>query len=119
MSYNTTRRRSFTTLQRASFFEQHKGVCYLCGQKIDGTREKWEIEHIIPREIMGKDADEDSNLALAHASCHRAKTRDDKATISKSNRVRAKHIGARPPSTWQSRPFNHRSEPRVRDINEA
>lgn len=105
MAYNQTRRRTFTTLQRAAFFERHKGVCYLCGQKIDGAREKWEIEHIVAREIMGQDADEDSNLALAHASCHRTKTRDDKAAIAKSNRVRAKHIGARPASKFQSRGF--------------
>lgn len=120
MAYNQTRRRTFTTLQRAAFFERHKGICYLCGQKIDGIHEKWEIEHIIAREIMGKDADEDSNLALAHVSCHRAKTRDDKAAIAKSNRIRAKHISAnRPKPSWQSRPFNHRPEPRIRDINEG
>lgn len=118
MTYNTTRRRSFTTLQRAAFFEQHKGICYLCGQKIDGVREKWEIEHIIPREIMGKGADEDSNLALAHASCHREKTAHDRQAIAKSNRVSAKHRGAKAPSKWQQRPMSARPAPRVRDINE-
>lgn len=117
MSYNTARRRSFTTLQRAAFFEQHKGICYLCGLKIDGTREKWEIEHVIAREIMGRDADEDSNLALAHASCHKAKTAQDKAAIAKSNRVAAKHIGAhRPKQKIPAKPFGGFGS-NSRDIN--
>lgn len=95
MTYNRTPRRRFTDLQRKRFFEEHHGVCYLCRAKIDGVREKWEIEHVIAREIMGEGADEDANLALVHASCHKVKTAADKAAIGKSNRIRAKHIGAR------------------------
>lgn len=101
MTFNHCPRRRFTDLQRVAFFNAHKGICYLCSQKIDGTREKWEIEHIIPREIMGTDADKDDNLALAHADCHRAKTAIDRKAIAKSNAVQAKHIGAhRPKHNW-------------------
>lgn len=106
MTFNTNRRRTFTDLQRAAFFEQHKGICYLCGQKVRAPGEKWEIEHIIAREIMGEGADDDSNLAIAHVDCHRVKTAHDKATIAKSNRIRAKHIGAhRSAHPIPNRPF--------------
>lgn len=106
MTFNRTRRRTFTDLQRAAFFEQHKGICYLCGMKVRAPHEKWEIEHIIAREIMGAGADDDSNLAVAHVDCHKAKTAQDKAAIAKSNRVRAKHIGAhRPKHPIPNRPF--------------
>lgn len=117
MSYNTSRRRTFTTLQRAAFFEQHKGVCYLCGLKVRPPHEKWEIEHIIAREIMGKDADENSNLAVAHVDCHKAKTKQDKGAIAKSDRIAAKHIGAhRPKQKIHSKPFGGFAS-NARDIN--
>ena len=91
-------RRSRTTLQRAAIFDAHNGLCHICGEKIDGTREAWELEHIIPYALMRDDSDE--NLAPAHVSCHRAKTRKDKGDIAKSNRVRAKHFGAKAPSRF-------------------
>lgn len=101
MTFNNAQRRRFTDHQRVAFFEAHKGICYLCNQKIDGTREKWEIEHVIAREIMGEGADEDANLALVHQDCHREKTKADRAAIAKSNAVRAKHMGAhRPKHNW-------------------
>lgn len=118
MSYNTTRRRTFTDLQRASFFLEHKGTCYLCGHKVHTPHEKWEIEHIVAREIMGHGADEDSNLAVAHVECHRKKTAQDKEAIAKSNRVRAKHLGAhRTAHPIPSRPFGGFPS-NSRDINE-
>lgn len=91
-------RRSWTPRRRLALFEAHKGRCHICGDKIDGTREPWEIEHIIPIALGGDD--DESNCAPAHASCHKGKTSTDKGQIAKSNRVRAKHHGAhRPKST--------------------
>lgn len=91
-------RRKRTSLQRAKIFEEHKGVCHLCGQRIDGTREKWELEHVIPYELTRDDSDE--NLRPAHVTCHKAKTAQDKKDIAKAKRVSAKHTGAyRPKST--------------------
>lgn len=117
MSFNRTRRRTFTTLQRARFFEERKGVCYLCNMTIR-VGEPWDIEHRVAREILGDGADDDSNLELAHRACHKAKTREDQAAIAKSNRVRAKHLGAhRPKQKFPSRPFGG-FKPRVRDIND-
>jgi len=111
VTFNPAPRRKFTTLQRAAFFRDHGGICYLCGGKINAAAgEAWEIEHVIAREIMGRDADEDSNLALAHKKCHASKTAQDRRTIAKSNQVQAKHIGARPPSRWPQRPKSPRRE---------
>ncbi|MFY0682595.1 MAG: HNH endonuclease [Thalassovita sp.] len=87
------KRRQRTTLQRAKIFETHNGTCHICHAKIDGTREKWELEHIIALELSHDDSD--ANLAPAHASCHREKTRRDKGMIAKAKRVRAKHLGGR------------------------
>ena len=85
-------RRKRTPLQRAAIFKAHEGVCHICGEKIDGTREKWELEHIVAFELTWDDSDD--NLAPAHLSCHKKKTRNDKAVIAKAKRVQAKHMGA-------------------------
>jgi 5-methylcytosine-specific restriction endonuclease McrA len=89
----TTARKNRSVLQKMATFERCGGICHICGGKIDGTREAWEEEHIIPLAMGGED--EDENRAPAHVKCHRAKTRSDRKQISKANRVRAKHNGAR------------------------
>jgi len=92
-----TRKRR-TPLQRAAIFDAHNGVCHICGDKIDGTREAWELEHVIPYEMTRDDSD--ANLRPAHVSCHKGKTAQDKKNLAKSKRVAAKHKGAwRPKST--------------------
>ena len=84
--------RAMSTSRKARIFEQHGGVCHLCGQKIDGTRERWDAEHIVPYALTRDDSDE--NLAPAHVDCHKAKTRQDVTAIAKAKRVAAKHNGA-------------------------
>lgn len=91
-------RRSWTTLQRARLFEAHGGKCHICGGAIDGTREAWDVEHIIPLALGGDD--NEANCAPAHRKCHAAKTATDKGQITKANRVRAKHLGARKRSSF-------------------
>lgn len=91
-------RRKRTTLQRAALFEKHGGICHLCEERIDGTREKWELEHVIAYELTQDDTDE--NLRPAHVKCHKAKTARDVAMLAKVKRVAAKHQGARPKSQW-------------------
>lgn len=86
-------RRSWTTLRKLKVFEAHKGKCHICGTVIDGTREAWELEHIIPVAMGG--ADDETNAAPAHVACHKGKTATDKGQIAKANRVRAKHNGAK------------------------
>lgn len=89
------KRRSWTAKRRLALFEAHKGVCHLCGGRIDGTREAWDVEHIIPIAIGGDD--DESNCAPAHKSCHKVKTRADAGVTAKCNRIRAKHNGAAKP----------------------
>lgn len=109
-----TRRRARTALQRARLFEARGGTCHICGHRIDGTREPWDLDHIVPLALGGEDAD--ANLAPAHASCHRAKggkTSDDVKAIRKAERVRAKHMGAKgdarqPVGGWAARRFKRR-----------
>lgn len=85
-------RRKRTPLQRLAIFERDEGTCHICGDKIDGTKERWELEHKVAFELTRDDSDE--NLSPAHVSCHKRKTRDDKARIAKAKRVEAKHKGA-------------------------
>lgn len=86
-------RRTWTAKRKLAVFEAHGGRCHICGEKIDGTREPWELEHIVPIALGG--ADDETNAAPAHVSCHKPKTARDVAQIAKANRVRAKHNGAK------------------------
>jgi len=71
----------------------HEGKCHICGHKIDGTRERWDIEHIIPRALIGKSADTDDNMQPAHVLCHAVKTKADVHAINKAKRREARHMG--------------------------
>ena len=90
-------RRTRTTLQRAAIFERDKGICHICGQKIDGTKDAWEMEHKVPYALTRDDSDE--NLGPAHLNCHKRKTQTDKGQIAKAKRVHAKFIGAHEPKS--------------------
>jgi hypothetical protein len=94
MTYNTTPRRRFTKMQRMAFLLQHHFKCYWCG-KVISSADPWDIEHLIPRELMpGTEADDDDNLAPIHShpwTCHKEKSKRDKALIAKSNRIRREH----------------------------
>lgn len=88
-------RKHRSTRDRAKLFLAHGGKCHICGLKIrDG--ERWEASHPTPIELGG--ADDETNLAPAHYKCHRALTAEvDIPAIAKSNRVRARAIGAHRP----------------------
>lgn len=89
-------RRRMSTTRRARIFAAANGVCHICGEQIDGTRERWDADHVIPLEISGDDSDE--NLRPAHERCHRAKTaKEDAPAIAKCKRVAAKHNGSSKP----------------------
>ena len=89
-------RRSLSTRERLRLFNLYGGVCHFCEQKIDGTRDRWEISHELALELGG--ADDDENRKPAHYKCHRAHTAEkDIPQIAKSNRQRAKHVGAHRP----------------------
>ncbi len=91
MTYNVTSRRRFTAEQRRAFLLLHNCTCWWCGEPI-AANEPWDIEHLIPRELMpGKEADADHNLRPIHShprTCHKIKTARDRKAIAKSNRIR-------------------------------
>ena len=99
-------RKSLTRNQRAELFLEHKGICYLCSQRIKAeSGEAWEVEHVEAREISGRDDWE--NLRPAHVDCHKVKTREDKKVIAKCNRVRNNYLGIKPKKkSIQSRGFD-------------
>lgn len=87
-----TRRRISTRL-RISIFTDAAGLCHICGRPIDGTRERWEVEHIIPLALGG--ADDAGNMRPAHTRCHRSKTTEDVGRLAKAKRQEARHLGAK------------------------
>lgn len=90
----TTKRKNMTPRMRLKVWEDHKGICKLCGGKIDGVRERWIVEHIIPLALGGEDAE--SNMAPAHEGCALAKTfgkSGDIAKAAKAKRAKSKHLG--------------------------
>lgn len=92
-------RRSMSTTRRTKIFQQAGGLCHICGSRIDGTRERWEVEHPIPIAMGG--SDDDADLRPAHVSCHARKTKADATAIAKAKRIASKHSGAhRPRSTF-------------------
>lgn len=89
-----SKRRSLSTRERLRLFQLHGGVCHFCNGKINGAIERWEISHEIALELGGNDDDE--NRKPAHYKCHRAWTaKHDIPAIAKSNRIRAKNVGAK------------------------
>ena len=89
-------RKSISTRERLRLFNLHGGICHLCGGKIDGAREAWDINHEIPLELGG--ADDDENRKPAHRKCHQDHTaKTDIPNIARAKRREAKHFGAKAP----------------------
>lgn len=91
----TTVRGTMTRRRALACWERHAGVCCLCGLPIDGTRNRWFIEHIRALELGGPDHDE--NLAPAHYTCKPQKDALDHHRAAKAKRVKARHLGIRSP----------------------
>lgn len=91
------RRRSISTRERVAIFERARGVCHICGGRIDGTREAWEVEHVVPLALGGDENPGSDNLQPAHVGCHARKTAEDAGRIAKAKRLHARHIGAKRP----------------------
>ena len=102
-----TARKRLSPTARVKNFHENKGICCLCGGKIDGAREKWICEHITALGLLGEDGGD--NIKPAHKRCADAKTfgpEGDLAMIAKAKRREARHIGAdRPAGRIQSRGF--------------
>jgi 5-methylcytosine-specific restriction protein A len=89
---------------RLRVFEAYKGKCYRSGRKILAG-DKWQLDHIVA--LINGGEHRESNLAPILDAEHKAKTRDDVSTKSKTARMRAKHLGQWPKSKAriQSRGF--------------
>ena len=90
----TTKRKNMTPRLRLKIWEAHKGICVLCRDKIDGVRERWVVEHLVPLALGGEDAE--SNMWPAHEACAIKKTfgrTGDIAKAAKAKRVKSKHLG--------------------------
>jgi 5-methylcytosine-specific restriction protein A len=91
------RRKPLTALQRLALFEEHKGICCICGEKIDGTREKWIDEHGRALGLLG--SNDLSNRGPAHVRCAQRKTsKEDLPRIAKAKRQKAVAVGAKQPA---------------------
>ena len=99
------------TRVRLRVFEAHGGRCYLTGRKI-GPGDTWELEHVKPLHLGGENRE--TNLAPALAEAHREKTSREMTAKAKADRIRARHLGIRPPTRRKipSRPFP-KSRPEV------
>lgn len=81
---------------KVRIFHAAAGRCHICGLKVFGKG--WEVEHIRPLALGG--ADNESNMAPAHESCHARKTVVDLGRVAKAKRQEAKHLGVRKRSTF-------------------
>jgi len=91
------RRPTFSTSFRLSLFLKKKGTCEACYQKIEAGK-AWDIDHILPLALGGTNAP--GNLQILCKSCHHEKTtQSDVPRIAKTKRLKARHLGARAPST--------------------
>ena len=79
---------------RLRLFRLHGCVCHICSQPIDGVREKWEVEHVVSRGMIGAAADTDDNMRPAHIACHKGKTAEDADHLARAKRREGKHLGA-------------------------
>ena len=93
----STRRPVFSTSFRLNLFLKRKGTCASCSQKIDAGK-AWDIDHILPLALGGMN--EPNNLQILCKPCHQSKTsQSDIPRIAKTKRLKARHLGAKSPST--------------------
>lgn len=88
---------------RLRVWDRCEGRCGQCGRKIR-PGEGWTLEHLIALINGGKNAED--NLGVTCDWCLPAKNAADVAQKAKTAAVRAKHLGIRPPSKFQSRGFD-------------
>jgi 5-methylcytosine-specific restriction protein A len=90
--YSVHPRKNLSSKQRLQMFVDAKGICCVCGGKIDGVRDAW-IEHINPLWLNGDNSA--PNMQPAHIKCAKAKTAGEATDRAKGKRIAEKHYGAR------------------------
>jgi 5-methylcytosine-specific restriction protein A len=73
------------------------GRCYLSGRQIR-PGERFEYEHVIA--LCNGGENRETNLRLALAAPHKAKTAADVDERAKTDRMAKKHLGIKKPSSW-------------------
>ena len=94
----TTKRKAMSGARRLRIWERAKGICWICERRIE-SGDAWIVEHARPLVLGGPDVD--ANCAPAHVACADAKTHGpagDLAQGARAKRIKAKHVGAKPPS---------------------
>jgi 5-methylcytosine-specific restriction enzyme A len=84
---------------RLRVFERHDGRCACCGRKILAG-ERWECDHTVA--LINGGTHSEGNLQPLLTAHHREKTKADVALKSKVSRVRAKHVGIKRRSSFQT-----------------
>lgn len=87
-------------------WEREGGRCYLSGRKIM-VGDAYDFDHKIALILWTGEGhgNRESNIFPALRDKHREKTAQDVAQRAKSDAIRKKHIGIRPPSKFQSAGF--------------
>lgn len=67
--------------------------CAICGDLVTSAN----FDHIVA--LCNGGEHRESNLQLLHVSCHKTKSKADRATQAKDRRVRTKHHGIKKPRT--------------------
>jgi 5-methylcytosine-specific restriction protein A len=90
--YSVVQRKPLTNRQMIHMFIYAKGVCELCGQKIDGIRDMWD-EHMTPLWVGG--SNEEWNRKPVHRRCGQAKTSKEATQRARIRSFAEFHYGAK------------------------
>lgn len=96
-------RRAISKATRVRIFLAAEGACHLCGLRIDALKQPWQVEHVKPLSMGGKD--DETNMRPAHVECHAVKTAEEAGSRAKADRAGAHHLGMRRPTTLQGAGF--------------
>ena len=99
---------------RLRVFARCEGKCGECGRKITPA-DTWIVEHIIA--LINGGENHERNLGITCGWCKPNKDARDVAEKAKVARIKARHLGLKPPSRWPSRPFA-RGPGNTRYVNE-
>jgi 5-methylcytosine-specific restriction protein A len=91
--YSVNPRKRLTDKQRLEMFLAHGGKCCLCGNQIDGVRERWIDEHELALWVGG--GNEMENRGPAHETCAKSKTSKEATQRAKGRRFAEFHLGAK------------------------
>lgn len=90
--YSVTPRKPLTDKQRLMMFIDAKGICCICGHRIDGVREMWD-EHEVP--LWAGGSNEKWNRAPAHRACAIGKTAKEAKARARGRSFAEFHHGAK------------------------